>query len=215
MASQWYWNNTDVNQLWLFVDYHRRWELSERHWLSVSSIDLMHLSHLFFIAISDPLIHSSHLIQKNATVGVFKLHFQFKGCSILRFHLNGLEIMEILDELNQRDKKYITIGLQICASSHEHVKAILRETFCHFGSSLPLPAPLLFPSSSQPVSSACHGNQWCHTRCKCVHSLSSQHSAAIPIQSRQCHLPFSPQLFYQHFKKIVMTNMNFRPNAST
>ncbi len=50
------------------------------------------------------LIHSSHLIQKNAAVGVFELHFQLKGCRILRFHLNGLEITDLLDELNQWNK---------------------------------------------------------------------------------------------------------------
>ncbi len=50
------------------------------------------------------LIHSSHLIQKNAAVGVFELHFQLKGCRILRFHLNGLEITDLLDELHQWNK---------------------------------------------------------------------------------------------------------------
>ncbi len=67
----------------------------------VTSIDLLSQSHLFFTGISHRLIQSSHLIQKNAAVGVFELHFQLKCCRILRFHLNGLEITDLLDELNQ------------------------------------------------------------------------------------------------------------------
>lgn len=113
-----------MNHLWLFVDYHRWWELNERHCF-VTSIDLLYQTYLFFTGISHPLIHSSHLIQKNAAVGVSELHFQLKGCSILRFHLNGLEITDMLDELNQWNKQNITIVLQICASSHENVRNLL------------------------------------------------------------------------------------------
>lgn len=89
------------------------------------------LSHYIVISFNDAKF-ISHLVQKNATVGVFELHFQFKGCSIFRLDLNRLEITEMLDELNKQNQ---TVCLQSRALSHENAKVVVWGSFCQSGSS--------------------------------------------------------------------------------
>lgn len=179
--------------------------LSFMHWLFATSIDLLYVSH-FFLTQFSPCTERCDCWGLWAPFPVQRLQHPHSSPQLVwdYWDVEWTKSVKQTEHSSLSPHAVVHPVMKMWKQFFEKPSVILAAL------SLPVPAPLLFPSSSRPVSSACHGNQWCYTRSKCVRSLSSQRSAAIPKLTRQCHLPFSP-LFCQHFKKIVMINMNFRP----